>query len=351
MEKGITPAFTVGLDLADRYSEAAVIDAAGELVAGLRLRTQRQGLIEGLARWPGARVVLEVGAHSPWVSRGLAEAGFDVVVANARRVRLIAESSAKSDAFDAEALARLGRIDPNLLSPVIHRGEAAQRDLALIRSRDALVRARTQLINTARGLAKGLGTPLPKCAAASFARRLTTAQAPFPGFAALVEMVGKLTETIRGLDHQIEHVAREQYPESERLRQVPGVGPLTALAFLLVIEDPNRFEQSRAIGAYLGLRPRRRDSGSSRPQLHISKEGDGLLRRLLVGAAHYILGPFGPDTELRRWGLRLAAHGGKAAKKRAVVAVARKLAVLLHRLWVTGESYQALGHGRTRRAA
>jgi len=111
---------------------------------------------------------------------------------------------------------------------------------------------------------------------------------------------------------------------------------------VLTLEDPGRFRQSRAVGPYLGLCPRRDQSGGRDAQLRITKRGDAMLRRLLVSGAQYILGPFGPDTDLRRWGLRLAARGGKNAKKRAVVAVARKLATLLHRLWVSGATYQPL---------
>lgn len=351
---GVVPACTIGLDLADRWSEACVLDGSGEVTTRLRVRTKAEELREGLARWKGARAVLEVGAHSPWVSRLLAAEGFEVVVANPRRVRLIAETTSKSDRFDAEALGRLGRIDPSLLAPIAHRGERAQRDLAVIRSRDALVRARTQLINASRGLAKSLGTPLPSCSAESFGRRMREAfpEELYPGFGALLAMVERLTQEIRQLGREVERACVERYPETERLRQVAGVGPLTALCFVLVLEDPGRFASSRAVGAYLGLRPKRRDSGGRSPQLRITKEGDQLLRRLLVGASHYVLGPFGTDTDLRRWGLELAERGGKAAKKRAVVAVARKLAVLLHRLWVTKETYQPLGYaGERRRAA
>ena len=153
------------------------------------------------------------------------------------------------------------------------------------------------------------------------------------------------------MDREVERLCQERYQETGGLRQIPGVGPLTALAFVLTLEDPNRFAKSRNVGAYLGLRPRQRDSGGQRPQLRITKAGDAMLRRLLVTAAHYVLGPFGPDTDLRRFGLRLAERGGRAAKKRAAVAVARKLAVVLHRLWITGEVYQALGYGRTEERA
>ena len=137
-------------------------------------------------------------------------------------------------------------------------------------------------------------------------------------------------------------ISKESYPETELLRQVEGIGPLTALTFVLTLEDPYRFEKSRSVGAYLGLVPASDQSGERDPQRRISKEGDEMLRRLLVGSAHYILGPFGSDSDLRRHGEKIASRGGKNAKKRAVVAVARKLSVLLHRLWVNAEVYDPL---------
>lgn len=132
------------------------------------------------------------------------------------------------------------------------------------------------------------------------------------------------------------------YPEVALLKQVKGVGTLIGLTYILTLDDPHRFRRSRDAGCFLGLRPGRRNSGMSEPQMHISKEGDAYLRTLMVQGAHYILGPFGPDSDLRRWGLKLAERGGKNAKKRAVIAVARKLAVLLHKLWVSGEVYEPL---------
>jgi transposase len=297
--------------------------------------------------------VVEAGTHSPWVSRHLAKRGFEVIVANPRRVRLIAESDSKSDGFDAEVLARLGRADPKLLAPIAHRSETAQRDRIRLHVRDGLVRARTQLINQVRGFAKSLGVRLPGGSAETFAKRLRAAELGdlFPGCAVLLAMIEQLTQEARRLEREIERVAATQYPVTQLLRQVPGVGAITSLAFVLTLEDPARFRSSRAVGAYLGLRPRRRDSGERSPQLRITKAGDVFLRRLLVGSAQYVLGPFGPDTDLRRFGLRLAERGGKAAKKRAVVAVARKLAILLHRMWVTGEAYVALGHATAAREA
>jgi transposase len=285
--------------------------------------------------------VLEVGPHSPWLSRLLKAQGHEVVVANPRRVRLIAEAERKSDRIDAETLSRLGRMDPKLLRPIEHRGEEAQRHLALLRAREGLVRSRTKLIQCARGLAKAFGARLPPSSSPSFARRVRERglEGLFPGLGALLQQCDALTVSIRELDREVERLGRERYPETQLLRQVPSVGPITSLAYVLTVEDPSRFAKSRAAGAYLGLVPRQRDSGDTRPELPITKRGDEFLRRLLIEAAHYTLGPFGPDSELRRFGLRLLGQGGKRAKKRAVVAVARKLAVLLHRLWVTGEVY------------
>jgi transposase len=348
MAKGITR-ITIGLDVSDRFTEAYAIDAEGTWVASWRMPTKQAALRDGLAQYVGARVVLEVGCHSPWISRQLEQEGFEVIVANPRRVRLIAESDKKSDRFDAEQLARLGRMDPGLLSPIVHRGERAQRDRVLLLARDGLVRCRTQLINQVRGFAKSLGSRLPSSSSEAFPKRVRDAGSEdlFPGLDAMLRMIEQLTQEIRSMDQQVERLCQDRYAETELLRQIPGVGPLTALAFVLTLEDPHRFARSRDVGAYLGLRPRQRDSGGQRPQLRITKAGDAMVRRLLVTAAHYVLGPFGPDTDLRRFGLRLAERGGKSAKKRAAVAVARKLAVLLHRLWITGEAYQAIGYGRT----
>jgi transposase len=267
--------------------------------------------------------------------------GLEVVVANPRKVRLIGQNDRKSDRVDAELLARLGRVDPQLLFPIRHRGQGAQADLALLRSREALVRSRTRLINHARGQVKALGSRLPACSAPAFARK---AAPHLPGELSsvlgpiLAEIEG-LTTTIRKYDYEVELLCANRYPETERLRQVQGVGPITALAYVLILEDPNRFARSRKVGAYLGLAPRSRRSSEMNPQLRISKAGDELLRRLLVSCAHYILGPFGADCALRRYGEAILQRGGKNAKKRAVVAVARKLAVLLHQLWKSGRRY------------
>jgi transposase len=335
---------TIGMDLGDRQSELCVVDRAGVVVHRGRGATTAAGLTAACAPYAGAGVVLEVGTHSPWVSRLLQQQGHAVIVANPGQVRRMAGRHDKSDRIDAELLARLGRVDPQLLRPIQHRGEAAQRDRALLRVRDQLVQARTGLVVQARGLAKALGTRLPACDPDQFARRMATAaqRTVFPGMPEVCEAVALLTAQIQRLERAIATALRTRYPDSARVRQVTGVGPITTLAYVLTIEDPQRFRRSRDVGAYLGLRPKRYQSGRSDPALRISKAGDPFLRRMLVQSAQYILGPFGPDTTLRRFGLRLIARGGRAARKRAIVAVARKLAVLLHRLWISGAPYEPL---------
>jgi transposase len=265
-------------------------------------------------------------------------------VANARKLRLIYANKRKTDEIDAENLARLARLDPKLLYPLKHRGEDSQAHMALIRSRQALVSTRTQLVNHVRGAVKSFGGRLPKCPARSFHKKAAEhiPEALWPALGPILEQIGSLTQRIRDYERRLETICQERYPETELLRQVEGIGPLTALTFVLTLEDPYRFEKSRCVGAYLGLVPASDQSGDRDPQKRITKEGDEMLRRLLVGSAHYITGPFGSDSDLRRHGEKIASRGGKNAKKRAAVAVARKLAVLLHRLWVSGEVYDPL---------
>ncbi len=345
------PTITVGLDLGDRYTQFYQLDAATGAIKAGRLRTRPDVLRDHFICTP-RRIVLEVGTHSPWVSRLLEELGHQVLVANPRKLRLIYGGTRKTDRLDAEALARVGRLDPQLLGPVRHRGRQAQADLGRLRARECLVRARTQLVNHVRSAVKTVGGWLPATSTASFAHKVEPhlPDKLRPALTPLLREITELTAQIRHADRALETLARTQYPETDRLRQVAGVGSLTALCFVLTLEDPTRFRSSRSVGAYLGLCPRQRDSGTHTSQLSITKAGDPMLRRLLVTAAQYILGPFGPDCDLRQWGLRLAARGGKNAKKRAVVAVARRLAGILHRLWVSGDRYQPC-RARNRAAA
>jgi transposase len=333
------------LDLGDKYSYLCLIDQeSGEVVEEGRLRTTPEALRRRFGSEQPMRIAIEAGTHSPWVSRVLEECGHEVLVANARKLRLIYANKRKTDEVDAENLARLARLDPKLLYPLKHRGEDSQAHMAIIRSRQALVGARTQLVNHVRGAVKSFGARLPKCPARSFHKRASEhiPEALLPALGPILEQIGSLTERIRDYERQLEAISKEHYPETELLRQVEGVGGLTALTFVLTLEDPYRFERSRSVGAYLGLVPATERSGERDPQRRISKEGAQMLRKLLVGSAHYILGPFGSDSDLRRHGEKIASRGSKNSKKRAAVAVARKLAVLLHRLWVTAEVYDPL---------
>ena len=333
--------YFVGLDLGDKYSYIAILDKEGELIEETRLPTTKKSFHQRFSMLPPCRVAMEVGTHSRWSSHLLTGLGHDVLVANARKLRAIYHNPRKGDRADAEILARLARLDPELLSPIHHRSPQAQADLAVLRSRDAIVRCRTLLINHVRDIVKASGSRLPSCTADSFAHKVAPdiPEPLLPALAPIIDTIASLTQQIKSYDRKNEELCSESYPETKLLREISGVGPLTSLAFILTLENPDRFRRSRQVGPAIGLVPRRDQSGDQDPQLRITKTGDPYLRRLLVSSAQYILGPFGPDCDLRRWGLKLAERGGKNAKKRAVVSVARKLAVLLHCLWKTGEIY------------
>jgi len=338
---------TIGIDLGDRTSRYCILDEAGEVVSEDQLPTSQSGLSALLERMPCSRVALEVGTHSPWVSRHIASLGHEVIVANPHKVKLITQSVKKNDRIDAQQLARLARVDPKLLSPIRHRGAEAQADLGVIRARAELMEARTGLINSARGLAKPMGERLKKCDADQVKEGLADGlgEAVRRVIGPLLKSVEAISEQIGEYDKKIEAIAK-RYPETELLTQVYGVGTLIALTYILTIEDAQRFKHSREVGPYLGLTRKQRDSGDSEPEMGISKSGDRLLRSLLVQGAHCILRQGAPDSDLKAWGMAHLENSGKKGnkkrKKKAVVAVARKLAVLLHRLWVTGEVYDPL---------
>ena len=321
---------TIGLDLGDRSSNYCILDEAGNVILEQSVPTTPKEIQQVFGKISRSRIALETGTHSPWLSRLLMQLGHDVIVAHAQKVQLITKSSRKDDRHDARTLARLARIDPKLLSPVRHRSAKAQIHLTVIRARATLVSARTALVNAARGLTKSYGERLPKCGTEQMNREIAKGLNPElrEVLEPLLGEIESLKERIAEYDRRIEQIAKEVYPEVALLKQVKGVGTLIGLTYILTLDDPHRFRRSR--------------DGRSEPQMHISKEGDAYLRTLLVQGAHYILGPFGQDSDLRRWGLKLAERGGKNAKKRAVIAVARKLAVLLHKLWVSGEVYEPL---------
>jgi transposase len=334
------PELTVGLDLGDRYSRYCMLNEECEVVEEGRIQSTESAFRRHFEGEPRQRIALECGTHSPWASRLLKTFGHQVIVANARKIPAITASASKNDRNDAELLARFAAHDPKLLSPVQHRSLERQQDLNLIQARAILVRARTMIANALRGLAKSAGSRLPACSTESLPARVQSSIPPAlkPVAGPLLKQVALLNQQIAGMDEQIEKLANK-YPEIRVLRTVPGVGPLVASAYVLTLDRPEA-ASNRSAGAFLGLRPSQSQSGESDPQRRISKAGDTYLRSLLVQSAQYILGRFGPDSALRRWGLKLASSGGKRGKKRAIVAVARKLAVLLHSMWRSRQPFQ-----------
>ncbi len=332
---------TIGIDIGDQWSHYCVLDAEGEVIEEGRFRTRPEALAKHFEGIAAVRIAIENGTHSIWINEQLRGYGHEVFVANVRELHAICRNDRKSDKVDAEKLARYARLDPNVLRPITHRSVACQQSLTVIRSRAVLVRVRTALVNAARGLAKPCGFRLPSCSTKSFHKRCVAVLPAGlrPALKPLIDQIEQITLQIDLLDKTILTMTEVAIPESKALVSVPGVGPLTAATFVLTVGDKQRFKSSREVGSYLGLRPRRDQSGSHDPQLGITKAGNVYLRSLLVECANHILGPFGPDSALRRWGLHLAERGGKNTRKKALVAVARKLAVLLHKLWVSQVAY------------
>lgn len=334
---------TIGMDLGDRKNQICILDDRGNVIQTATVGNTRTAIGKFFGKHKGCLVAIETGTHSPWISRQLGELGCEVLVGNTRKLRAIWDTDNKTDVRDAEMLARIARLDPRLLHPVEHRSEQAQVDLEVIKARTVLKRSRVELVNHIRCIVKSLGYRLPSCGPAAFHYKawehlpdqLRAVMLP------LFECLENITESIREYDRQIKQLSDEVYPETCKLQQVRGVGPVTALAYVLTLEHPERFSRSRSVGPFLGLVPKRDQSGNMDKQLHITKAGDRELRCLLVNCAQYIMGPFGEDCDLRRFGETIAQRGGKNARRRAVVAVARKLAVLLHALWKSENEYEA----------
>ena len=349
MTEAITP-MTIGLDLGDTQSELCELDARGAVVRRAKVSTTPAAMEAAFSKRTPVRVVLEVGTHSGWVGEVLRKADHEVVLANPRQVKLISEGRRKTDRHDAELLARLGRSDVSLLSPVTPRALGDREALAIVRGRDQLVKLRTSLVNHVRGTVKAFGFRLPSKidAAAMHRHRGDIPVSLQPALWPLFDQLEALAKSIAALEKTIDDEAAKR-PDVALLTEIHGVGTLTALTFLLVVGDASRFRRSRTVGAYVGLCAGKRQSGDKDPELSISKCGDPLLRRLLVNCANYMLGPFGAESDLRTWGLKLAAQGEtKRARARAKVAVARKLAVLMHSILKNGTVYEPVGFGKKR---
>jgi transposase len=335
----------IGVDLGDKKHHVCVTDKDGVIIMECTIANDRHALRQLCQDYPGGAVALEVGAHSPWISRFLTAQGMQVTVANARKLRAIYQNNRKCDQLDARMLAKLLRADRELLSPIQHGSEQAQKDLLAIKIRASLVRQRTGMVNTLRGVIKSMGMRIPSSSAEAFHVRagefLTEQPELEPAIAPALKALETVTEQIRLYEKAIEEAARTHHPQALKLQQIPSIGPITSLAFVLGIEDPTRFKDPRDVGAYIGLVPRRDQSGDTDKQLPISKAGNKYLRQLLVQCAQYLIGHFGPDCALRDQGLKLVARGGKAAKKKATIAIARKLAVMMIAMWQKGSDYEA----------
>lgn len=337
----------VGLDVGDRYTRVCAMARLREEVEILeerRVETRHESLSRCLARWGRVRVAMETGTHAPWIDEHLRAEGHEVAVLHARKLALVYGDAVKDDRRDARILADLALHRPRWLPVVHHRGRATREDFLLLKAHEQLVRARSHLVNAVRGLVKPFGMRVPTCSTRVFADRAREAipDALYASLRPVVDTVEDLSGRIRGLERRFEELIDARYPEARRMMQVPGVGPATALCFRLVLENPARFPRARDVGAYLGLTPGRDQSGDHEAQLGITRAGHSMMRRLLVTSAVYILGPFGPDCDLRRWGVQRGERGGPIARKKARVGVARKLTVLLRRLWITGERYEPL---------
>jgi transposase len=339
----------IGIDLGDRHSHYCVRTRGGEAIVEGTVETKPAKIVEWLEGLKRQRIVVETGTHSRWIAELMELMGHEVIVGNSRKLKLITQNDQKSDKVDARLLSKMGAVSRDWLYPVYQRRAETHRDLMMVRSRDLLVETRTSLINHVRGMAKSYGCRLPVCGAEAFAE-VAAKEMPAALKGALggvLALLAEVDEQLYGYDCQVKHACEAKYREQTRwLLQVGGVGPVTALTYVLTIEDAERFEDSRDVGAYLGLVAKRRQSGKEDPQLGISKAGDEMLRKLLVNCAHHILGHLGADSDLRRWGMRLLEAGQRAgkkgARKRAAAAVARKLAVILHVLWKHQREYEPL---------
>ncbi len=335
---------TIGIDLGDRHSRVCVLDHETGEIEEFSISMCPNAFRERMARVRRARVVIECGTQSLWVGHTLMDLGFDLIVANPRNLALIAKSHLKTDRVDARMLAELGGSSLRLLQPVTLRSMATQRDLALMRVRDALVKDRTEQVNRLRMILKpfgiriktGTGRGMIEDVRCKSPDELVEVTAP------LIRTIEHLNQEIRGLDRKIATLIEERYPQARLLMTVDGIGPITALSTVLTIDDPKRFKGSRSAGAYAGLAPGKFESGRIRRDMGITKTGSLLWRCHLINSAQYILSSRGKDCDLRRIGLEIASRGGPKGKRRAVVAVARRLAVMMHRMLIEHREFERL---------
>jgi transposase len=331
-----------GLDVSDKSTHVCVVDGGGRVVWSGSCATCPETIARTLARRaPGlARAVLETGALSSFLYRGLAERGVAVTCVCARHAHGVLSARVnKSDAHDAEGLAQMART--GWYKAVRIREEGTHLDRASLKIREQLTASHRALANQLRGLLKLFGLRLGQVTTPG--KRRERLQALFAQKPELREVMAPLLESLEALEVRIATLSRRLAaraaadPVTARLMSVPGVGPITALVYKTSIEDPDRFDHSRSAGAFAGLAPRRSQSGERDVTGHISRAGDPMLRSALYEAANSLLARVKRDCPLRTWGLALARTRGA---KRARVAVARKLAILLHRLWASNTEFR-----------
>lgn len=331
----------IGLDVSLKETHLCAVDGSGAVVGRACERTQPDLLARAIrVLCPSVTLaVLETGGQSSWLHRELAARGLPVAIVDARRAKAALSCRLnKTDANDAEGLAQLART--GWYREVSAKRPATRLYRSLLLARRQLVKQRRDLENQVRALLRGFGLAVGTVARARFAARVEELVCLEPGLADAVEpllAVGRaLDERIRELEGRIGDAARNS-DVCRRLMTVPGVGPMTALAFVTAIDDPARFARSSSVGAYLGLTPRRYQSGEADWSGRISKHGDGLARHMLYEAANSLLSRVRRWSAPKAWAARLVRRlGGKKAR----VALARKLAVILHRIWADGTEFR-----------
>lgn len=328
----------VGIDVHQKYSQVCELSLNGVVESECQIPTTRSSLNRWFGKRDDLRIVVESSGVSRWVVRVLKEMGHEVTVVNPRRVRLIAESTLKTDRIDAEVLARLSCFGEGLLPTVYQRSEESANVQTRLRVRSTLVRSKVAMVNSLKGSLRNRGYRLRGQAIRRVIANLVAMELPSElrqSLDPLVEALLEVDERLRAVNAEI----REECQENrllKRLQTVPGVGPVVSLAYVSWIDDPTRFRSSRQVGPYLGLRPKVRRSAEFEFRGRITREGNPELRRLLTQAAHCFLRTQ-QDSALKQWALDLEKRAGK---KKAIVALARKLAVLMHRLWVTGHDFE-----------
>jgi len=332
----------IGMDVSQKSIEIFSLPFDGETGERSNIANSRESLMafcDSIKEPSKVLVAMESGTHSAWHSELLKQRGLQVVVGNARKLAAIWMSKNKSDREDAEMLARLVRSDIMLFAPIEHAKTQLRCDLAVVKARAAMIECRTKLINMVRGTLSAFGIKTDEITVENFTVE-TSKIVPKELRQALSEILKQirlLQLSIKGYDRTITKL-NQKYPDTSKVSQITGVGEISALTFVLLIGNPKRFQCGNRVTRYFGLTPKRDQSGEVDKQLGITKEGNVLMRKLLVQCANYIMSR-GPDCDLRRFGERIAVRGGKIARRKAKVAVARKVAKLMFSLWRTGETY------------